>query len=543
MHKKPNFLIVLTDQQRADTVAAAGYPWMITPHLDRLAREGCLFKNAYTPNPICVPARYDALTGCTGRAHGHFDNDSTLLDEGMPTFPRVFSENGWRTAAIGKCHFNPVRAHHGYDELQLMEEIPTHIEDDDYLQYLRDKGYTDYRNIHGVRPLAYHAAQKALIPEEDLGASWLATRASEWIDKNSDRPFLLTLGWIKPHPPWNVPESKKGIYRDADLPEPFEKSRDLPYPSADHALYGDFDSAAEKRKIREAYLASVTQVDEAFGRVLAALERNGILDNTVVIYTADHGEMLQDKGFYQKMLPYESACRIPLIVRWPAAFSPGSTRDDFVDLLDLFPTLLDLAGLSLDYKPSYKQATLEGESLLSSNHVKRSIQFVHTGKGRARWVMTRNERYKYIYYFAGGYEYLYDLQEDPAEKDNLLTKGGYPEAVFVQLKDEALRRELLHGPRRSVQQGHFDRVDVAAHDLFEMNNGEKYPKWSFFQFQTYGNQPEEKEAALFLNELLAAHPDTPPFACPAEAKDYFLEKFGKAWGTDVSALETLIKTV
>lgn len=535
--KRPNFLIVLTDQQRFDTIAAAGYPWMKTPNLDRLVHEGCLFKNAYTPNPICVPARYDMLTGRTGRAHGHFDNASTLLDEGMPTFPRIFSENGWRTAALGKCHFTPVTAHHGYDELQLMEEIPEHIEDDAYLQYLRDKGYTDLRNIHGIRPLLYHAPQPALVPEEDLGPFWLAKRAEEWINKNSDRPFLLTLGWIKPHPPWNVPESKKGIYADANLPEPLEKSRDLPFPTEDSALYGDFDTADEKRKIREAYYESVTLVDEAFGRVFQCLERNGILDNTVIIYAADHGEMLQDKGFYQKTLPYDSACRIPLVVRYPAKFTPGSIRREFVDLLDIFPTLLDIAGISLDYKPSFANTRLEGESLLSAETPKRRIQYVHSCQGRYRWVMTRDERYKYIHYFAGGHEYLYDMTHDPAEKNNLIGTSDCPQGVYERLKAEALHRERQCGPVDSLRNGTFADERIDRFPAFDWSNGEKFPRWCFLpdHFQHFGRKSPEEEAALFINEFAVCRTGWPAI-CPPEAKNALLQGFHAVWHGDPETL-------
>lgn len=539
--KKPNFLIILTDQQRFDTIAAAGYPWMETPHLDRFVREGCLFKNAYTSNPICVPARYDMLTGRTGNAHGHFDNASILLDEGMPTFPRVFSENGWHTAALGKCHFTPVTAHHGYNELHLMEEIPEHIEDDAYLQYLRDKGHGDKRNIHGVRPLSYHEVQNTLIPEEDLGPNWLAKRTEEWIDKNSDRPFLLTLGWIKPHPPWNIPESKKGIYADADLPEPLEKSRDLPYPTEDSHLYGDFDSAEDKRKIREAYCESVTMVDEAFGKVLSALERNGILDNTVIIYAADHGEMLQDKGFYQKTLPYDSACRVPLIVRYPEKFKPGTVREEFVDLLDVFPTLLDIAGIPLDYKPSFEGATLDGESLLSNDSKKRSIQYAHTCQGRYRWVMTRDARYKYIHYFGGGHEYLYDMQNDPAEKNNLLETPDCPQDVYEKLKTEAIEREIMHGPEGTVKDGKFVADEVSSHPFFDWNNGEKFPRWAFMSghFQQFGQKPAAEEAAQFLKEFAASRNNV-PFYCPPEAKKALLEAYHEAWGTDPAEFEKLL---
>ena len=531
--KKPNFLVVLTDQQRFDTIAAAGYPWMKTPNLDRLVNEGCLFKNAYTPNPICVPARYDMLTGRAGRAHGHYDNADKLLNDSIPTFPGVLAENGWRTAVIGKCHFNPPTAPHGYQESHLMEELPVRVEDDAYLQHLEDKGHGDLQNIHGVRTLSYHEVQNALVPEEDLGPNWLADRTSDWLDENSNEPFLLTLGWIKPHPPWNVPESKKGIYADADLPEPIEKSRHFPYPTEDSDLYGDFDAPEEKRKIREAYFESVTMVDEAFGKVLAALERNGILDNTVIIYTADHGEMLQDKGFYQKTLPFDSCCRIPMIVRYPEKFAAGSVREEFADLLDIFPTLLDLGGIE-------NAPTLDGESLLTNESPKREIQFTHTCQDRYRWIMTRDERYKYIYYFAGGHEYLYDMQNDPAEKENLLGTANCPKDVYEKLKAEAIRREQTVGPEGTVEEGEFVAEEITSHPDFDWNNGEKYPRWCFGAFQQFGQQPTAEQAKIFLDEFVKSREGQPPFHCPPEAKQMFLDAYKELWGADPADLEKLL---
>lgn len=527
--KKPNVLLVITDQQRFDTIAAAGYPWMQTPALDRLVREGCLFRNAHSTNPICVPARYDLLTGRSARIHNHYDNAEIELDPAIPTLPGILTDNGWRTAAIGKCHFTPQTALHGYQEIQFMEELPEKEENDAYLQYLREQGFNDLQNIHGIRPLAYHLPQKALVPEEHLGPNWLAQQASDWIDANSSEPFLLTLGWIKPHPPWNTPDSKRGIYTDSDLPEPIPKSRALPFSSEDSNLYGDPDSPEEKRKIREAYYESITMVDDAFGRVLNALERNGQLDNTVIIYTADHGEMLQDKGFYQKALPYDSACRIPLVIRWPERFAPGSVRDDFVDLLDIFPTLLDIGGIE-DGPP------LDGESLLSGNTDKRRIQFVHCYRDLDyRWVMTRNERYKYIYWFAGGTEYFYDLHNDPEEKHNLIDTPDCPATILDELKNEAIRREQQVGPKGSLQNGTFVSSQRTVHPPFDWNNGDKYPRWCFNAFQPFDENPD-----AFLNEFSACRPEGSPFKCPPEATDLFLRSFRERWNTGSDKLNTLL---
>lgn len=417
-----------------------------------------------------------------------------------------------------------------------MEELPEREKNDDYLQYLRTQGFSNLQNIHGVRPLAYHLPQHALVPEEHLGPNWLAQQASDWLDANSSQPFLLTLGWIKPHPPWNIPESKCGIYADANLPEPIQKSRNLPFSNEDSDLYGDFDTPDEKRKIREAYFESITMVDEAFGKVLDALERNGQLDNTVIIYTADHGEQLQDKGFYQKALPYDSSCRIPLIVRWPEKFQPGSVSDGFVDLFDIFPTLLDIGGIT-------NGPQLDGESLLSTSPDNHRIQFVHCYRSLDfRWIMTRNERYKYIYWFAGGHEYLYDLHNDHAEQHNLIGTPACPQDIFQKLKAEAIRREQLVGPEGTVEDGAFVPGTCPVYPPFDWNNCDKYPRWCFNAFQTFEQTTSDEQASEFLQEFTVAQTAKPPFHCPEQARDLFLESFQNQWKKDAATLDKLLSS-
>jgi arylsulfatase A-like enzyme len=531
--KRPNFLILLTDQQRFDTLAAAGFPWMRTPNLDRLVREGCLFRNACTSSPLCVPARYDLLTGRTGRAHGHFDNAALPFNETLPTLPRLLAAHGWRTAAIGKCHFTPPRALHGYDETLLMEELPERVEDDAYLQSLRDCGLGRLRNIHGIRPLLYHEPQHALAPQEHLGPDWLASRAIQWLEENGASPFLLTLGWIKPHPPWNVPDPLRGIYAATDLPEPLAATRSAPFRPAPDPLYGDFDSPEKRRRIREAYYESITWIDGAMGRVLAALEQRGQLDQTVIIFTSDHGEMLQDKGFYQKALPYESACRIPLVIRAPHFFAPGAVRDDSASLLDLFPTLLDMAEIPA------QPFDLEGTSLCSASSSQRTIQFAHCGRGRHRWVMTRTLQHKYIFFFGGGYEYLYDLSADPTEQHNLLDSPNCPQEIFQKLKAEALRREAQSGPLGTVRDGAFVAEALSAEGLGPV--GCKYPPWSFgtSQFQQFGDRSPEEEARIFLEEFAAARGE-PLTECPTALRSRLMKSYATLWKTDPAKLEALI---
>jgi arylsulfatase len=502
MKKRPNFLILFADQQRYDTICAAGYKHMKTPNFDRLANEGCVFQNAYSPNPVCMPARHYMMTGQSARLHGYYGNsESPIKDEGIPTIPQALSDNGYNTVAIGKMHFYPPRRHHGFDEMHLMEEIPHSRLDDAYLQYLEEKGLGDIRNIHGVRPALYHTPQKSLMPEPDHGVNWVADKSIDWLEKNGDDPFFLICGWIKPHPPWNVPDEWEGLYKNANLPDPLPFSREFPFVSEESDCFGDNDPDDMKREIREAYYTSISMVDAAVGHVLDCLERKGILDDTFIIYTSDHGEMLQDKGFYSKGLAYESSAHIPFIVRYPENFQAGSKDERFVDLMDLFPTIIEAAGIDYNYKESNLNYPLAGISFLDKGN-SRDYQFADYATGASRWVMTRDKRYKYIYYYNGGTELFFDMKNDPSELNNLVKSSSVPQKDFDRLKKVCLEYEKERGPEECVKNDDF--VALPPEKLNPGWDCSKFPLWANFQFQRFGKENPEKEAAIFLQELQQA---------------------------------------
>jgi arylsulfatase A-like enzyme len=474
---------------------------MKTPNLDRLAQEGCVFSNAYSPNPVCMPARHYMMTGQSARLHGYYGNrHAPISDEGIPTIPQVLSDHGYNTAAIGKMHFYPPRRHHGFDEMHLMEEIPESRLADAYLQYLEEAGLGDIRDIHGVRPAIYHTPQKALMPEKDHGANWVAAKSIEWLEQNGDEPFFLMCGWIKPHPPWNLPEEWKDHYKDADLPEPLPFSREFPYLEEKSDWFGDNDSEELKREIREAYYSSISMVDAAVGRVVDCLERIGQLDNTFIIFTSDHGEMLQDKGLYSKAVPYESAAHIPFVVRYPELFKQGSTNDEFVDLLDLFPSILELTGIDYNYKDIHKKYPLIGKSFLDSSN-KSEYQFADYGMGTGRWCMIRDKRYKYVYYYNGGTELFFDMQEDPGELNNLVKRGNFPNNDFERLKKVCIEYEKERGPEGSIVDDDF--IALPPETFNPAQPSSKFPMWANVHFQRFAKESSEREAKIFISEFKA----------------------------------------
>jgi arylsulfatase A-like enzyme len=450
---KPNVLVLFTDQQRFDTIKAAGFDHMITPNLDRLVGEGCLFENAYTPNPVCIPARHNLITGLTARTHGYPNNAHKPMDSAIPTLPRILSDNGYITRAIGKMHFQPPRRHHGFDKMELMEELPYKREDDEYAMYLKEVGLGHIQHIHGVRHLLYMLPQRSLIPEKHHGSTWVGDRSVEFLRANYDRPFFLWSSWIAPHPPFDVPDNFSDLYSDVELPRPIEGAADLPdFYKTKSRNSGDIPNTEVLMRMRELYYASITLVDKNVGKILNSLGELGILDDTLVIFTSDHGEMLGDYGLYQKALPFDRASRIPFVARYPEKIKPGTVRSEFVDLNDILPTILDVT--SIDYPGDYD---LPGESIFAEDPVRdREVQYVENGREGRRWVFMRDKRYKYVYFYCGK-EALYDLESDPEELNNLL--GGEIEkdifAVKESLKKKLIRYEEKHGLKGNVKDGDF----------------------------------------------------------------------------------------
>ncbi|HAP21876.1 MAG TPA: arylsulfatase [Lachnospiraceae bacterium] len=497
--EKVNVLILLSDQQRYDTVHAAGFPHMKTPNLDRLASEGVLFEQCHSSNPVCMACRHDLLTGRPGRDHGYYTNleEKPIDHYGTPTLPRIFSESGYRTAAIGKMHFYPVREHHGFGEMYLMEELPKRRQDDQYAEYLKERGLADIQNQHGVRPLLYHTPQNSAQSLNDHGSMWVADRSVQWLRENREEPFFLMCGFIQPHPPWNIPKELDGLYQNTIIPDPVRISRMPMDGNEKNIWFGDYDSKEQKDAIRKAYFTAVSMVDMAVGKILDELERSGRLDHTLVIFTSDHGEMLQDKGYYSKELAYEGSVRIPLIVRLKGQLAGGRHVTGFVDTFDILPTCLDACGLV------YPAGETRGKSLLKlAKQNDRKLQYSSSGLGYRRWVMCRNERFKYVYHYNGGYEELFDMRDAEGELYNLFeTQPEKARAAADDLRKEALRYEEECGPVGYIQGGSFCPVPYKP---YHGSIRGKYHFWANGQMQNYyeGNRAER-----LIQEILSAVSD------------------------------------
>lgn len=456
--KRPNILLITCDQLRSDFVRAYGKNDFIqTPNIDSLAQNGCLFSNAYSPNPVCIPARYNIITGLGAKHHGfddnYFGNEATPCPWQLPTFAQILSDAGYSTIAIGKMHFQPERRASGFDRFINCDEVVKDVQEDDYALYLRSQGYGDVGSMHGVRNILYMQPQQSILPERMHESRWIVDQSIDYLNMRGDRrrPFLMWVGFIQPHPPFAVPPSSAHLY-DGKIQARTVSVTPIPAIARESQLPANPMDEMSIQRIRELYACSVTFVDEQIGRLVEALREQGELDNTLILFTSDHGEMLGDLDAYQKSMAYDASSKIPMIAQWPSGIAPGCVRDEFVDLNDILPTFLDLAGV--EYPGS---VCLPGESLFAEVPCKdRTVQYIEHQHGSKRWCCLREKRYKYVHYY-GDDDQLFDLDEDPFEQRNLLfgVTGEQVLSARDRLRQKLLRYEEAYGLEGYVVEGEF----------------------------------------------------------------------------------------
>jgi len=449
--KRPNILLLYTDQQRWDALGANGNSEIKTPHLDRLAGEGLNFDRHFVQNPVCMPSRLSFLTGQYPSTLGVFRNGIPVPEDTV-ALPRLLRNYGYVSANIGKLHFLPhanrdhreVHPEYGFDHLEISDEPGCY--EDAYRAWVGRKApdqldlvspglppaaETWYRTM-GIRDGIQHPEERfpkraiVLRGRGDLTHSaFVAEQTIAYIRRHREDPFLCIAGFYSPHSPWIAPQEFLDLYDPGSFTLP-----ELP-PEVDARRSDVFCSDDELRSARHGYYAMVSEVDHHVGRILACLDEQGIAENTIVLFTSDHGEWLGDHLRYGKGYPGDDPIsRVPLIVRWPQGISsPGRTVRGIVEAVDVLPTLLECSGIPVPYH-------VQGRSLLSIVEGRGT-----EGRNSALTEMQgakalRTERYRYI---AGtdGKETLYDLTEDPGEYRNVAGNSDYASALAE------LRRVLL----------------------------------------------------------------------------------------------------
>ncbi len=432
MPDRPNVILITADHLRFDTVACNGDPVVRTPNIDRLAAEGTNLTQCYAQNPVCQPARASILTGRYPRNHGVRWN-SSRLDENELTMVEHFKANGYRTAVVGKHHVNQKRFADAMDHVDAAHCRRNWREREDgnytvtdpnqFEQYVRDRGY-EYKTGYALPDFRKRlGAVPSDQPEDCHIDAYVGMRAVEYVQSvDTDRPLFLWLGFYGPHHPY-VPSGRFAHMYNPDRVPGFHKSDDdlarKPYEytmyfETDNHKYRGFPDASEQtfREMKAAFYGMVSQLDWALGLFLDCLEQRGMADNTVIVFTSDHGEFLGDHGIPAKA-PFLLDCmlHVPCIYRGPGV--PHAVRsDELTESVDIFPTLCGLAGIDTPAQVQGKDCAV----LLSDSPAPlRDAVYAEAVDKKC----VRTGKWKYIHYPGKPYGELYDVQADPHELRNL----------------------------------------------------------------------------------------------------------------------------
>ncbi len=430
----PNILWICSDQQRWDTIGALGNPYVKTPHLDRLCREGTAFTHAFCQSPICTPSRSSFLTGLyPSTVHG-CRNGNDMWAEGAELLPKTLRDGGGYDCGLsGKLHlagahhrFEPRPEDDGYRVFAWSHSPrndwgPTHA----YAQWVKAKG----------QDLGQLEAAAEAVPAQYHQTTFCTDVAVDFMRAERAGPWLMCVNMFDPHAPFDPPADYLAHFDPAALPGPHFQESDL----AAQAELTDIDFQTRSQRptecraheLQAAYYAMIELIDDNVGRLLDTLEETGQRENTIVVFTSDHGEMLGDHGLVLKGCRfYEGLVRVPLIWSWPGHVEEGMASSALVELTDIAPTLLDFAGVD----PAHE---MQGRSLaplltgaLPADHHRDYVRAEYysalnattTGKGSGQGTyatMLRTVRYKLVNYHGFEHGELFDLETDPWEFKNL----------------------------------------------------------------------------------------------------------------------------
>lgn len=442
---KPNVLLIMVDQMRADCLSILDHPVVDTPHIDQLARNGILFEHAYAATPTCVPARASLLTGMSQTSTGRVGYEDKVPWDYEHMMPEVFAKEGYHTQCVGKMHTYPTRNLCGFHNIELHDgymhynrfKFNTNTSEsfdqtDDYLPWLRERAGSQVDLIDaGLDCNSSTVVKPWTLSEELHPTNWVTTKSIDFLRRRDPtKPFFLTMSYVRPHPPFDPPQYYYDMYRELDLPDP---------PIGDWADQEDEDregynpvtgkGIVPKQRLKRAqaaYYGLITHIDHQIGRFLMAMQEYGVADNTIILFASDHGELLGDHNLYRKSLPYEGSVKVPLIISDPGGrlgFEKNKKADQVAELRDIMPTLLDAANIKI---PS----TVDGKSLLPLWKKDKDINwrdYIHGEHefGEQSYHYITDGKEKYIWFSQTGEEQFFDLKKDPDELCNVACDPNY----------------------------------------------------------------------------------------------------------------------
>jgi len=434
--ERPHLLLLMADQYRGDCLGAAGHPAVRTPNLDRLAAEGVRFSAAYSSTPTCTPARSALLTGLGPWRHGMLGY-GRVAEKYPSELPRMLREAGYYTMGIGKMHYHPQRNAHGFHQVLLDES--GRVESPDYRSDYRSWFASEAPNLDpDATGLGWndYPAKAYVLPERLHPTAWTGETAVRFMETyDRPEPFFLKVSFARPHSPYDPPERLLPKYAEANIPPaavgPWagryqERSSDRP-----DLWHGDL-GREQVRRSRQGYYGSITFIDEQIGRILEALEKRGWLEQTLILFTSDHGDMMGDHHLWRKSYPYEGSARIPLLLHWPDGLGSaprGQILGQPVELRDVLPTFLEAASAA-------GAEALEGRSLLAlaRGHTAGWREYIDLEHDICyspanHWNALTDGHEKYIFHALDGEEQFFDLDHDPHELHDLASDPAHQSRV------------------------------------------------------------------------------------------------------------------
>lgn len=415
----PNVLFIAVDQWPGHLLGCAGHPVIQTPTIDHLARLGTRYTRAYAESPICIPSRRSMMTGLSPRGHGDRSFNPTLRLTGMPLLAECFRQAGYQSYAVGKLHVYPPRDRIGFDDVLLAEEgRPKLGAIDDYEIFLASQGHAGEQFMHGMNNNDY-LNRPWHLDEACHVTNWITREAAKTIKRRDPtRPAFWHVSYTHPHPPLAPLACYLDMYRDMELDEAlvsqWHQGSRIPALDAVRAYWPVGQDRQRHRQLRQAFYALCTHIDHQLRVILGTLREEELLDNTVILFTADHGDMLGDFGLWAKRLFYEGSARIPMILVDRAngqRIKANHTDSRLVGLQDIMPTLLDMAGVTIP-------ASVEGLSMAGEE--KRGFLYGECREDAGATRMLHDGRHKLIWYPCGNVFQLFDLEQDPKEQVDLI---------------------------------------------------------------------------------------------------------------------------
>lgn len=485
--KRPNILLITVDQMRYDCLSLLGHPVIETPNLDELARTGVRFDHAYSATPTCVPARAAIFTGQKQTSHGRVGYQDRVPWNYDKTLPGELAKSGYHTQCVGKMHVYPARSLLGFHNVILHDgylhhnrnkhSVPMqeHFDEvDDYLPWLRAQvPGTDLLDL-GLDCNASTVARPWALPEHLHPTNWTVSQSIDFLRRRDpSKPFFLWMSFVRPHSPLDPPQAYFDLYKDADFPDPVIGDwamKEDPEGSGHNPVTSK--GLVPKRRLRNAmaaYYALITHIDHQIGRFLQVLDEYGERNNTIILFTSDHGELMGDHHLFRKTLPYEGSTHIPFIVNDPGdrlGLDKGTVVSEIIELRDIMPSLLEAASTEIP-------DTVEGDSIWDLARANGKLpeqpwrEYLHgehaQGMDSTQWITDGRE--KYIWYSQTGEEQFFNLAEDPRELHNLMDSPQAQERIHYWRS--VLIQELEGREEGYVQDGSLvvgrKPVNILAH--------------------------------------------------------------------------------